>query len=91
MLKYNKLVSEKLKKKNSFLWKYFEKIPQDVWMDSQFVAFGSTEEGSISISCGHKFLSSNVYQLSPVEVNFSILFSSFIPKTFVHNLIAVCL
>ena len=63
-----------------FLRKHFERIPQDIWMDSQFEAYGSIEEPSISLSCGHNFLSSNVYQLSPIEVFFSkylVFFSCF--------------
>lgn len=50
--------------------KYFMKVPQDVWTDSEVKLYGKSNETVLSV--GHKCLATNVYQLSPIEVHRSI-------------------
>ncbi|KAL5557136.1 hypothetical protein UlMin_039372 [Ulmus minor] len=46
---------------------YCSRTPGDAWLDTQFGSFGSTEQPLTSMFFGPNFLSSNLYQLSPIE------------------------
>ncbi|KAE7999819.1 hypothetical protein FH972_004214 [Carpinus fangiana] len=46
---------------------YLERTPADNWLDTQFSSYGSVNEPLTSMFFGPKFLSSKLYQLSPIE------------------------
>lgn len=46
---------------------YVEKTPTESWLDTQFLPYESSNEPEMSMFFGPKFLSSKLYQLSPIE------------------------
>ncbi|KAH7520120.1 salicylic acid-binding protein 2 [Ziziphus jujuba] len=49
------------------LEQYEERMPKDGWLDTQFASYGSDQNLTTSMLFGPKFLSSKLYQLSPIE------------------------
>ncbi|XVE87200.1 hypothetical protein DITRI_Ditri18aG0097000 [Diplodiscus trichospermus] len=49
------------------LEKYWERTPEEAWLDTQFAPYGRPEQSLMSMLFGPKFLTFKLYQLSPVE------------------------
>lgn len=49
-------------------------MPKDGWLDTQFATYGSNRNPTTSMLFGPNFLSSKLYQLSPIEVRKLILY-----------------
>ncbi|XP_040987863.1 salicylic acid-binding protein 2-like [Juglans microcarpa x Juglans regia] len=49
------------------LEQYNTRTPASEWLDTRFVSFGSVNAPLTSMFFGHKFLSSKLYQLCPIE------------------------
>ncbi|KAL3344552.1 hypothetical protein AABB24_023808 [Solanum stoloniferum] len=46
---------------------YYEQTPEENWLDTQFLPYGSPEEQLTSMTFGHKYLANKLYQLSSPE------------------------
>lgn len=46
---------------------YYEQTPEENWLDTQFLPYGTPEEPLTSMTFGPKFLAYKLYQLSPTE------------------------
>lgn len=46
---------------------YVERTPNDAWLDTQFSPYGSSEKPQNSMFFGPEFISTKLYQLSPIE------------------------
>ncbi|KAA3474292.1 salicylic acid-binding protein 2-like [Gossypium australe] len=49
------------------LEQYWQRTPSEVWLDTEFAPYGRPKDSSMSMLFGPKFLTSKLYQLSPVE------------------------
>ncbi|KAL5821570.1 hypothetical protein ACOSQ3_023452 [Xanthoceras sorbifolium] len=55
-------------KPSYILDQYLERIPAENWLDTQFAPYNNSSKSSgMSIFFGPKFLTANLYQLSPIE------------------------